>query len=252
MSSLKAASLLFTLALAGAAQAQSTAPDLSVSYNLGVTSEYRYRGISQTAGRPALQGGVDLSHASGLYAGAWASTIRWIKDSAPGLKGSVEVDLYGGYQGALGDTVSYDVGGLAYLYPNNNLKNATGENANTFELYGAITAGFATLKYSHALTPLFGAAGSENSGYLDLGARFELGNGWSLAPHVGWQRIKGLGTYRDYALSLAKDFGDGLVATATVVGTNWKNRFGAPYTLAGSGNRDLAKTGLIVALTKSF
>ncbi|MEJ7930238.1 TorF family putative porin [Ramlibacter sp. AN1015] len=251
----KAGALLTLLVATGAAQAQATAqpaPPYELSYNVGLVSDYRYRGISQTAKRPALQGGVDLAHASGLYAGLWASTIRWIEDSGADLRGPVEVDLYGGFKGSLSEGVGYDVGGLYYWYPNNDLKNLTGENANTFELYGALSAGPATLKYSHALTTLFGAPDSENSGYLDLSASFDIGNGFSVVPHVGWQRIRNFGTYRDYAITLAKDFGEGFTGTAAVVGTNWDDRFGASYTLPGSGSRDLAKSGVVVGLKKTF
>lgn len=258
---LKAAALLSTLALSGTVFAQTAAPaagapaatpDYTLSYNLGLVSDYRYRGISQSGRRPALQGGVDLAHSSGLYAGLWASTIRWIKDSAPGLDGPVEVDLYGGYKGAITDSIAYDVGGLFYWYPNNDLDRLTGEDANTFEVYAALTAGPATVKYSHALTTLFGTPDSKGSGYLDVNATFDLGSGFSVVPHVGWQKIDGFGTYRDYSLTLAKDFGNSLVGTVAVVGTNWEDRFGAPYTLAGSGSRDLAKDGLVVGLKKTF
>jgi uncharacterized protein (TIGR02001 family) len=245
--------VLAALAVSGAAFAQTKAPepDYTLSYNVGVVSDYRYRGLSQSARKPALQGGVDFAHKSGFYLGTWASTIRWIKDTAPGLKGSVEVDLYGGYKGSITDTFSYDVGGLAYWYPRNNYDNVTGEDANTFELYGAVSAGPATVKYSHALTTLFGAANSKNSGYLDLSATFDVGNGISIVPHVGWQKIRNFGTYMDYSLTAAKDF-SGLVLSAGVVGTNWKHHFGFPATLPGSGTKDLGKAALVVGLKKTF
>lgn len=245
--------VLVALLVSGAAfaQAQAPEPDYTLSYNVGVVSDYRYRGISQSARNPALQGGVDYAHKSGFYLGTWGSTIRWIKDTAPNLKGSVEVDLYGGYKGAINETFSFDVGGLQYWYVDNNYKNATGSNANTFELYGAVSGGPATLKYSHSLTDLFGTPNSKGSGYLDLSATFDVGNGFSIVPHVGAQRIKNFGTYADYSVTGAKDFA-GLVLSVGVVGTNWKHHFGSPFTLAGSGSRDLAKAGLVVGLKKNF
>jgi uncharacterized protein (TIGR02001 family) len=244
---------LAALAVSGAAFAQTKAPepDYTLSYNVGVVSDYRYRGISQTARRPALQGGIDFAHKSGFYLGTWASTIRWIKDSAPGLKGSLEVDVYGGYKGSITDTFSFDVGALQYWYPRNNLDTLTGEDANTTELYGAVSAGPAPLKYSHSLTHLFGTPNSKNSGYLDLSATFDVGNGFSVVPHVGWQRIKNFGTYMDYSITVAKEF-SGVVVSAGVVGTNWKDHFGFPYTLVGSGTKDLGKAGLVVGAKYSF
>src|SRR4051812_17806657 len=67
------------LALTGAA-AWADEPASSLSYNIGVVSDYRYRGISQSGRDPALQGGIDYTDKSGFYVGTWASTIKWIKD----------------------------------------------------------------------------------------------------------------------------------------------------------------------------
>jgi uncharacterized protein (TIGR02001 family) len=250
---LKATVLLSSLVLSGAVLAQTKAPepDYTLSYNVGVVTDYRYRGISQSARKPALQGGIDFAHKSGFYLGTWGSTIQWIKDSTPADKGPVEIDVYGGYKGTVGP-LGFDVGLLQYWYPNNNYDVATGENADTTELYGALSWGPATVKYSHSLTTLFGTPESKDSKYLDLSATFDLGNGFSLVPHVGWQRIENFGTYRDYSLTLGKDFGGGLSGTAAIVGTNWEDRFGAPYTLPGSGTKDLGKAGLVVGVKYSF
>ena len=249
--------VLAALALSGVAFAQTKAPepDYTLSYNIGAVTEYRYRGISQSAREPALQGGVDWSHKNGAYLGAWASTIKWIKDSSFGpfqAKGPVELDLYGGYKGSFNDAVSYDVGGLYYWYVGNTYKNITGENANTFEIYGAVTYNIFTAKYSHSLTNLFGTPDSKQSGYLDLSAAFDLGNGYSVTPHVGWQRIKNFGTYMDYSLTGAKDLGDGLSVSLAVIGTNWKSHFGFPYMLPGSGTKDLGRANLVAGIKKTF
>lgn len=244
------------LALSGTVLAQGAAPDSTLSYNIGAVSEYRYRGISQSARDPALQGGIDWAHKNGFYLGAWGSTIQWIKDSSsspgPAAKGPLEVDVYGGYRGSINDDVSFDVGGLAYWYPSNTLKNVTGANANTFEVYGALTYKIFAVKYSRSLTNLFGTPDSHGSGYLDLSAAIDLGNGFSVTPHVAWQRIANFGTYLDYSLTGAKDFGDGLSATLAIVGTNWKSHFGAPYTLPGSGSRDLGRANLVAGIRKTF
>jgi uncharacterized protein (TIGR02001 family) len=225
------------------AQAQTAAPESSLSFNVGVTSDYRYRGISQSRLQPALQGGVDYADKSGFYVGAWGSSIKWIKD-IPGGNANVEIDLYGGYKGAVGD-VAYDVGFLRYEYPSNNLA----VSANTNEVYGAATFGPATLKYSHALTNLFGFADSKNSYYVDLSGTFDLGGGFSLVPHVGYQAVKNNATfsYTDYSLTLGKDLGNGLSVTAAVVGTDADK---ALYvTPAG---KFTGKTGLVVGLKYAF
>ena len=80
---------------------------LTFTGNAAVVSDYRYRGISQTRFKPALQVGADLAHSSGAYAGAWATNIKWIKDF--GVDGGLEVDLYGGYKTELAKDFTVDV-----------------------------------------------------------------------------------------------------------------------------------------------
>lgn len=243
---------LSALVVSSAAFAQTKAPepDYTLSYNAGLVTEYRYRGISQTGKKPALQGGADVAFKNGAYLGTWLSTISWIKDSGPGLKGPVEADIYGGYKGTINETFSYDVGGLQYWFINNNYKNI-GTNANTFELYGALTAGPATVKYSHSLTELFGSINSKNSGYLDASATFDLGNGFSVVPHIGRQVVKRAFAYTDYSIAVNKDI-DGLVLSATLLGTNIKSKYGTAYTLPGSGSKDLAGTTVVLGIKKNF
>ena len=207
---------LALLALASGAWAQATAqPDYTLSYNVGAVTDYRYRGISQTRLKPALQGGPDFAHKSGFYLGAWASTIKWIKDA--GGDAPAELDLYGGYKGSAG-SVGYDLGLLRYQYPGHDLATSP----NTTEVYGAATFGVATLKYSHSVTNLFGFADSKNSYYVDASAAFDLGNGFSVTPHVGYQKVKNNDafSYTDYSVALGKDFGNGASASIAAVGTD--------------------------------
>lgn len=248
--------LIVALSLAGSAFAQTAAPapapESTLSYNIGATTDYRYRGISQTGKKPAINGGIDYAHNSGFYIGTWASSITWLKDTTANpntTKGPVEIDVYGGYKGSLAEGVGYDLGGLYYWYAGNNLKKTPGlVSPNTFELYGALTFGIVTVKYSHATTNLFGTANSKNSGYLDLSANFDLGSGWSVVPHVGAQKIKNGNSYSDYSVAVNKDI-DGLVLSLAAVGTSG---LGAPYLLPGSGTRDLAKSGLVFSIKKTF
>ena len=232
--------------LCGVAQAQSAPaePESTLAFNAGAVSEYRYRGISQSRLQPALQGGVDYTDKSGFYVGAWASTIKWIKDA--GGSAPVELDLYGGYKGSAGD-VAYDVGFLRYEYSNNKLN----PSANTNEIYGAVTYGLFTAKYSHATSNLFGFANSKKSGYLDLSATVDLGDGYSLVPHLGHQSVEGDGNskyaYTDYALTLGKDLGNGLAASAALIGTNAKA--GSYVSPAG---KDLGKATVVVGLKYTF
>jgi uncharacterized protein (TIGR02001 family) len=191
----------------------SWAADPSVSFNVGAVSDYRYRGYSQSRLQPAVQGGMDVT-AGAWYLGAWASSIKWVKDG--GGDSSIEVDLYGGYKGEVKDAFAYDLGVLTYVYPSNALPTS----ANTTELYGALSVGPITLKYSHSLTNLFGTANSKNSGYLDLSATFDVA-GISVTPHVGRQIVNNssAASYTDYSLLASKAFG-AVTLSAGVVGMN--------------------------------
>lgn len=239
---LKLAVLASALVASGTVLAQAAAPepDYSLSYNIGAVTDYRYRGISQTRLRPALQGGADFSHKSGLYAGVWGSTIKWIKDA--GGDADVEVDLYGGYKTSLGP-VGLDVGVLRYLYPGSSLV----VNPDTTEVYAAGTWGPATLKYSHAVTNLFGFADSKNSYYVDLSATFDTGFwGLSLTPHVGYQKVKNNdpASYTDWSLTLSKEFMPGLVGSLGYVSTD--------IDVPAPGGRNLGKSGAVLGVKYTF
>ncbi len=220
-------------------------PDHEVSFNLGVASEYRYRGISQSRLEPAVSGGADYTHnPTGLYAGTWASSIKWINDAGGGNK-NIEVDLYAGKKGELVKGVSYDIGGLYYWYPSNNLSTS----ANTFELYGKLSYGPAYVKYSHSLTNLFGFADSKNSGYLDVGADIDMGSGYTLNLHAGhqWIRNNGAANYTDYKVGVSKEF-FGVGFGLAVIGTNAdKVAYASPV-----NGKFMGKTALVLTATKTF
>ena len=241
-------------------------PASPLSFNVGVVTDYRYRGISQSRLKPALQGGADYAFASGLYVGTWASTISWIKDAGKinGVDAGstpLEIDLYGGYKGDIvKDTLSYDVGGLYYLYAGNKLNKIPGASkADTFEVYGALTAGIFTGKYSYSLTNLFGnggsggAAKSTGSFYVDLSANADLGNGVTLTPHVGWQKIKNYDTYSyiDYSVTVAKDFGKGFSGSVAVIGADAKKVNGVSVYTSPSG-KNLAAGALVLGAKYTF
>lgn len=233
--------LALAVALTAAAPAVSYA---DVSFNVGAFSDYRYRGISQTRLKPALQAGVDFSSGP-FYVGAWASNIKWIEDI--GGDANIEIDLYGGVKGEISKELTYDIGVLTYQYPSNKLS----PSANTTEIYGALTYGPATLKYSHSLTNTFANPDSKNSYYLDLSASFDVGGGLMVTPHLGYQKIKGPasgpGSYTDYALTVSKDF-SGFVVSGAVIGTDADKSF---YSSPVNG-KELGKTSLVVGVKYTF
>lgn len=102
---------------------------LTFSANAALVSEYRFRGVNLSGGGPALQGGVDVSHTSGFFAGTWASTL----DNATVGYGDVELDLYGGWSGEVAEGLTATIGAIAYVFPD-----APSGDFNYYEIYGSL------------------------------------------------------------------------------------------------------------------
>lgn len=239
------------------ASAADAAPEHTFTSNVTLASEYIYRGIGQTNRKPAVQGGFDYAHSSGLYLGTWASNVSWLSDqngtssATEKISNSLEVDFYGGYKNTVGD-FGYDVGLLQYVYPGSGYgAYAPGYNPNTLEGYFAGSYSFLTLKYSHSFTDLFGWTGSKNSSYLELNAIYELIPSLNLVAHVGRQKVNGSSSggasYTDYKLGVTKDF-SGTVVGLSYVATNANELW---YTNATSG-KDMGKDRLVLSVTRSF
>src|SRR5690606_25711354 len=184
-----------------------------------LASQYIFRGLKQTNGEPAVQGGFDYAHANGLYAGTWASNVSWLRDSGAYMAGgSGEFDLYGGYKGEIGKSgVSYDVGALYYFYPGDPAPGLV--DADTLELYASLSYNWLTGKFSYAVSnDVFGFVEADGSYYLDLTATVPLGkSGFNFVAHWGMQEFRGgrgfnndLCSYKDWKLGvtyvLPKDF----------------------------------------------
>jgi len=222
---------LVSLALVAMGMASAHA---GTSGSLTLTSDYVFRGISQTNQEPALQGGIEYAADSGFYVGAWGSNVSWLSDLSSDLapiSSSLELDGYAGYRGKFNDTVGFDVGALYYWYPGDY---PSGFNsANTGEVYAGISAGVFSAKYSYALTDLFGFADSDGSGYLDVAANWTFTPGWTLNAHAGKQWIENNEDfeYTDWKLGVTKSFDSGFSIAAAYTDTDaeealYTNRYG--------------------------
>ena len=288
-------------ALAGGALAQTApapapapAPATSpITANVTIVNDYRYRGMTQTNFKPALQGGFDYAHESGFYIGNWNSTISWISDGYPAAANSVavynrstsapvEMDFYLGFKKELiGAGFASDIGILQYYYPTSGLRtqvqnatncattsrNGCGTVPNTTELYVAqnFTSGPLTgfIKFSYALTNIFGIYNSKGSYYPDLTVNYDTGfEGITLNGHIGYQKVtNNVGAYNfsytDYKLGITKDFGGGLTGAIAYIGTS-QTKVGNDYlwyvpTTSGTGNnKSMGKGGGLISLTKTF
>jgi uncharacterized protein (TIGR02001 family) len=250
--------------------------------NVGVVSDYLFRGISQSHGKPALQGGVDYAHSSGLYAGIWGSTIQWVTD-AQNKSVPLEIDVYGGYKNTFaGGDWNYDVGVITYNYPGSRDYAPSGSaKANTTEVYGALGYKWLSAKYSYATSSHFigwygGPAGGDlskntrGSDYLELNANYDLGNGWAVLGHVGHQKVKNYvavgdtdASYNDWKLGVTKDVGFGVVGLAY---SDTDSKGNCPANAAGTntnaycwgtgGNtanyRDASKAQAVLSFNKTF
>ena len=223
--------------------------------SVAVTSDYVFRGVSQSNGKPALQGGVEFATERGAYIGAWGSSISWLSDASPPaapISSALEMDVYGGYRGKLGDAVGYDIGALYYAYPG---AFPSGFNrADTLELYAGVTLAASDklslgAKYSVSTTDLFGYADSAGSGYLDLSATVAIADGWSVGAHAGKQWIKGNRAfdYTDWKLGVTKAFDSGVSANLAWTGTDAN---AALYTNAHG--HALAGDAIALTITKAF
>lgn len=245
---------LLTVAVLGAlatpmlSHAEEPASPHSISYNVGLYSQYIFRGLTQTDSAPALQGGVDYAHDSGFYIGAWGSNISWLSDADAYDSSSIEIDVYGGYGSEFGETgIGYDVGILQYFYPGDRLSGTN--NAETTELYAGLSYGWASAKYSYAISDTFGFDDSEGSWYAEIGVDIPVGDtGLTVSAHYGRQEFDGSGNdasdYTDWKLGLAKAWDNGVEVGGYYTDTN--NAFEV------DGHDDVGDSEFTVYVSKSF
>ena len=228
-----------TAPAAAPAAAPAPAPDHTFTGNVGLFSEYRFRAISQTFKKPAIQGGFDYSHSSGIYLGNWNSNVN---EGAGFPAGNIEMDFYGGWKNTWGDW-GLDLGGIYYSYPGTDANRTLGTaiispkpgaathtgSVNNKEIYIGGSWKFLSAKYYHSTGDYFSQPGTKGSHYLDLAATYDLGDGWGINGHVGSFRLKNwsIGTdatnanYTDWKVGVTKDI-SGWVLGASYIGTNGK------------------------------
>ncbi|MGZ8258412.1 MAG: TorF family putative porin [Methylotenera sp.] len=228
------------------------------TYNIGLYSQYIFRGLTQTDNKPAIQGGVDYSHSSGFYAGTWASNISWLEDGGNYKGASLEWDIYGGYRNTIGETgIGYDVGLLNYIYPGSKTDagraNAGFDDPYTLEAYGALSYKWLQAKLSYALTnDVFGTTNADNTYYAELNANIPVGEtGITANLHIGRQHFggstagvsnNGLYSYTDYKIGATKSWSNGVNVGAYYTDTNAKD---AGYTYLGNNIGDSTFTAFI-------
>lgn len=221
---LLAATLVVGCGMAAApAFADETDPpaEVTVTGNVALVTDYRFRGISLSAGDPAIQGSINLNHSSGLYAGVWGSSL----EDTP-VYGSLETDFYAGWTGAVGDGLTADVGMTYYVY-----LNGTVGKANYFEPYVSLTKtlGPVSAKAGAAYAWKQDSLGGDDNLYLYTDWTLGVPNTpVSLAAHLG---------YTDGALSPK-------VLTGAGTGGGWDYSLGATYAVTKNLSASVSYVGL--------
>lgn len=194
------------LAALGMLGVAATTHAAGVSSTWTVASDYDFRGITQTAQDPALQGSVDYAHNSGWYIGGWASNVDFCAASAAGcLDAHYELDLYTGFSGSVGDSgLGWDVGLIYYTYEESDYDYP--------EIYASLSKDWFKAKVSYSND--FGGdttAGDTPAFYIEGNAAVPLPNNFSALGHVGysfgdyWDDLDRAGTgseYFDYSVGV--------------------------------------------------
>ncbi|MCA3179859.1 MAG: TorF family putative porin [Burkholderiaceae bacterium] len=238
------------------ASAQAAAPASPLTGNLTITSDYRFRGISQSFRLPAVQGGIDWAHSSGVYLGNWNSSVSG--NQYPN-GASLEMDFYGGYKFPVGKDVTLDVGALYYYYPGAFYNGFTGKpKYDNFELYFGGVMGPFSAKLFVAVTDFFGldttTGGKSSSGsyYVDLNYSTEIAPKLTVGAHIGYQNVRNYSSlsYIDYKLGVTYDWTGWLLSAAIVGSDADKNLY---FATDSSGKiKRLGETGLVLSIGKTF
>lgn len=243
---------------ANAADAAAAAP---LTYNISLTSNYKFRGQDQDQSRtrafkPALQGGIDYAFDSGFYVGNWNSTVNWTKYLPSNPSNHVEIDLYGGYKFKAGP-VDLDVGALQYYYHGATVSNTT-------EVYLGAGYGPVTAKYSHTVSKGYFGLGRDfldgqgrGTGYFNVAYAQEIYPKVTLKASLGYTNFKsgansaGLPDYFDYSVGASYDLGNGFAASGALVGADKKASYLYPAVVDTTG-RSINRNTLVVMLTKTL
>ena len=212
-----------------AEEAKVATSEFSISGNVGLFSDYIFRGYTQTKEDPALQGGFDVEHESGAYAGVWASNVNWTTEGEYMDDNSLELDFYGGFAGGLGETgIGYDVGILKFYYPGENTSGQADTDAT--EVYASLSKDIGPVSASLGVYVVvsddaWGFADADGSKYFTADVDVPIGSTPLTASfHVGRQTFEGAGNdpfdYTDWKLNLEYVVNDTFAVGAFYTDTN--------------------------------
>lgn len=247
---------LFAAAVSGPALADEDEDSLipgTFAGSVALTSDYRFRGISQTDKNAALQGSLEYSIDSGLYGitpyvGFWGSNVDFNDDD----EATLEIDVLFGLRGEIGDTgLSYNLGGIYYAYPGADKSNGNHLNYDYWEVTGGLgysPIDMITLNANYFYSPdFFGATGKAHyvQGVVTVTPPIEIHKdvGFNLFGSVGFQNVEDTKDYVDWSLGAAVTY-KFLKFSVAYVDTN--------LTQADLAGNSLADAALVATLSASF
>lgn len=258
-------------ALVSSVHAAEAASPHTLTGNMMLTSDYRFRGISQSFKKPAIQGGIDYSHSSGFYLGTWASSVSG--NQYPNGS-SLEWDFYGGYKLELAKELTLDIGNLYYYYPGAYYNGITPKTKfDNNEIYLGLSYKWLSAKLSYATTDYFGVnkdsyngasnidstdsiaanGNSRGSTYIELNAAYPLTEKLTLNAHIGDTRVRHYGklNYTDWKLGVSYDL-NGWALGLNYVDTD-KNKFYYSAPISNTANtKRLDKSTVVLSIGKTF
>ena len=255
-------------------------PGVSIAGNVTLVSDYLFRGISQTWGRPALQFAIEASHTNGLYGGFFGSNVsdKMYSDA------QVELDIYGGKRGKMPGVFSaldYDLGLIYVYYPGADYDQAKFENRydpskfNTAELYASLNYKWLTVKTGRTLTEFFGwntnnsgvgggfygdatagvTGSTRGSWYTEATVNQELANGWSFNALAGHQSIansKHL-DWSYYKVGVTRAFASSWMANLSYSDTSDTKAYQNFWGLQNTGaTYDVARGRVVISIAHNF
>ena len=234
--------IALTLLVSGLAQAD-------VTGNMGLTTDYRFRGISQTQNAPAVQGGIDYTHSSGFYVGNWNSSVS----SQMYTNGSgIESDLYAGWKKDVYKGLTIDVGSYNYFYPRATVA-GTGSDYDTYEAFAGVGYGPVSVKYSRTLgNGYFGTTNARGTGYYQADLAYPIpSTKLSLLAHAGRTNVANSSTldYTDYNVGVGYDLQGWNLAAKYYTNSSLSTTAKTADTING---QKLYKDAVVFSVAKSF
>jgi len=252
-------------AIAQDAGSKPAAPAWTHTGNVSLVSDYQFRGVSQSQGRPAVQATVEFTHAGGIYLGLFGSSVS---HAAYNNGSGMEFDLYGGYRHALSEDTSVDVGVVTYWYPGAHYTGAgrrvtyhtqdfkIGINKGAFNAYGWYT--FSKHWFGFAVDPVSGAfARSRGTTYVEANWNPELSPGLTLNLHAGRQDVRRFGDFDffDAKIGLTKTWESWAFSGAVIYNSGDASKNGIPYWTffnADGSSKNVVGTRILLSASRNF